>query len=158
VAERAQVRLASAEDAGEIARLLHAFDLEYDTPAPGEAVLTERSRSLLAEGEMAVVLAGAPAAGVAVLRFRRSLWTEAHDALDAYLEELYVTPERRGEGLGRALLESAMRAARNRGAVRMEIGTSTADTAAIGLYESAGFTNLEDGEDGPSMLFYERDL
>jgi hypothetical protein len=40
----------------------------------------------------------------------------------------------------------------------MEIGTSETDTAARGLYESAGFTNREGKPDGPVMLFYEREL
>jgi ribosomal protein S18 acetylase RimI-like enzyme len=79
-------------------------------------------------------------------------------ALDAYLEELYVVPAKRGQGLGRALLETAMEHARNEGAAHMDVGTSEDDTAARGLYESAGFTNREGRPDGPVMLFYERDL
>lgn len=72
--------------------------------------------------------------------------------------ELYVTPERRGRGIGRALLEAAMQHARQRGAVHIELGTSESDIAARALYENAGFTNHEDGPDGPRMLCYERDL
>ena len=69
-----------------------------------------------------------------------------------------MVPEERGRGLGRALLEGAMEDARRAGAARIELGTSVDDTAAIALYESAGFTNREREPDGPSMLFYERDL
>jgi ribosomal protein S18 acetylase RimI-like enzyme len=104
---------------------------------------------------MLVLLGGQPPAGLALLRFRPSIW---RDALDAYLEELYVAPERRGRGIGRALLEETMKAARKLGATRIELGTSEADTAAISLYESCGFTNREGRPDGPTMLFYERDL
>ena len=39
-----------------------------------------------------------------------------------------------------------------------DIATSVDDTAARGLYESAGFTNREGRPDGPAMLFYEREL
>jgi ribosomal protein S18 acetylase RimI-like enzyme len=53
------------------------------------------------------------------------------------------------------LLDAAMRAAREGGAGRMELNTSTDDTAAIALYESTGFTNREGGPDGPRMLYYE---
>jgi ribosomal protein S18 acetylase RimI-like enzyme len=42
--------------------------------------------------------------------------------------------------------------------VRIELGTAETDTAARGLYESAGFTNREREPDGPVMLFYEREL
>jgi ribosomal protein S18 acetylase RimI-like enzyme len=102
-----------------------------------------------------VLLAGEGPDGFSELRFKASVLAEG---LDAYMEELYVVPPLRGQGIGRALLEATMDAARERGAGHFDLTTSTDDTAAIGLYESAGFTNLEDGEDGPSMLFYERDL
>lgn len=51
-----------------------------------------------------------------------------------------------------------MEAAREAGATRIELGTSTDDRAAIALYESCGFSNREDGTDGPMMLFYEQEL
>ena len=149
------VRRAEPTDAPEVARLLHDFNTEYDDFTPGVDVLTDRVRRLVADGDMTVLLGGEGPDGVAVLRFRPSFWT---GALDAHLEELYVAPERRGHGIGRALLEAAMETARETGATRMDLGTSVDDTAARGLYESCGFTNLERPPDGPMMLFYERDL
>lgn len=49
-------------------------------------------------------------------------------------------------------------AAREAGAIRMDLGTGETDTAARALYESCGFTNREGGPDNPIMLYYERDL
>ena len=149
------VRRAEAADAPEVARLLHDFNTEFSEPTPGIPVLTDRARRLLADGAMTVLLAGEGPDGLAQIRFRPSVWT---GALDAYLEELYVVPQQRGRGIGRALMEAAMETARQVGAARMELGTSETDTAAIGLYESSGFTNRERQPDGPRMLFYERDL
>ena len=60
--------------------------------------------------------------GVGVVRFRRSLWTESPTALDAYLEELYVVPARRREGIGKALLDLAIEESRRRGAVEDRAG------------------------------------
>jgi ribosomal protein S18 acetylase RimI-like enzyme len=57
----------------------------------------------------------------------------------SYLAELYVVPALRGRGLGRALLEAAMDVARERGADRMDLGTSDDDIAARALYERLGF-------------------
>lgn len=151
-----KLRIAGPEEAGEVACLLDAFNTEYDDPTPGVQALTERCQDLLLEGAMTVVLAQELGTGLAVLRFRRSLWETSRTARDAYLEELYVVPERRGQGVGRALLERAMEVARGLGAVRIELATSTDDRAAIALYESTGFTNRERPE-GPSMLVYERD-
>ena len=149
------VRLATATDATAIAKLLHAFNTEYDEPAPEVPVLAERLAPMLASGEVTVVLGGSGPDGLALLRFRPSLWS---GDLDAYLEELYVVPHLRGQGLGRAMMERAMDVARERGATRMDLGTSTDDTAARALYEKLGFTNDERPPDGPAMLFYEREL
>lgn len=151
------VRLASRDDASEAGRLLHEFNTEYDEFTPGPAALADRVVELVEEGRTFVLLGPAADEGVAVVRLRRALWDPAPGALDAYLEELYVMPTRRGRGIGRALLEAVMDEARSRGGVRIELGTSTDDVAAIALYESAGFIN-EEGPGGPPMLTYERDL
>ena len=149
------VRRAGVADADQVARLLHDFNREFSEPTPPVGVLADRARRLLAAGEITVLLAGERPQGIALLRFRPSLWTET---LDAYLEELYVVPQQRGRGIGRALLEAAMDAAREAGAAHMDLGTSVNDRAAIGLYESSGFTNREGRPDGPVMLYFERDL
>jgi ribosomal protein S18 acetylase RimI-like enzyme len=149
------VRRASAADAAEVARLLHDFDTEFDEPVPEEAVLTERYAELLGSGEVTVLLVGDGPEGFAQLRFRPSVYSQS---LDAYLEELYVVPPRRGQGLGRALLDAAFEVARSQGASHIDLGTSETDVAARALYERAGFTNREGKPDGPVMLYYERDL
>ncbi len=93
--------------------------------------------------------------GIAVLRFRPSIWSTADEC---YLAELYVSPEHRGGGLGRALMVAAIEAARARGADYMDLGTSEDDTTARALYVSLGFTNREGSPDGPVMYVYEREL
>lgn len=149
------VRRATPGDAPQVARLLHDFQEEYDEPSPGVESLEDRYEELIRSKEMIVLLVGDGPDGFAQLRFRRWVYSAG---LHSYLEELYVVPDRRGNGLGRALLEAAMDAARAEGAEQMELGTSEDDTAARGLYESSGFTNREGKPDGPVMLFYEREL
>jgi GNAT superfamily N-acetyltransferase len=149
------IRLASAADAPAFGRLLHAFNTEFGESTPDADVIAARAAPLIESGEVTVLFTGDGPDGFAELRFRPSLYT---GAFDAYLEELYVVPERRGRGLGRALLEAAMEHARERGAARMDLGTSETDVAARALYESAGFTNREGGPTGPKMLYYERNL
>jgi ribosomal protein S18 acetylase RimI-like enzyme len=146
---------AQVSDAEDVAQLLHDFNTEFGDPVPEVGLLAERVAEFIERDEAIFLLAGEGPDGVAELRFRPSIMT---GALDTYLEELYVAPARRGQGLGRALLDAAMEAARQRGATRMDIATSVDDTAARGLYESAGFTNREGRPDGPMMLFYEREL
>lgn len=147
-------RLATEADALEAAKILHAFNTEFGDPAPEPSVLAIRLIELMRAGEV-ILLAGKPAVGVAVLRFRLSLWLPGQEC---YLAELYVAPDHRRRGLGRALMEEAMRQARAKGADMMDLGTSEGDEAALALYRSLGFTNREGGPDGPTMLYFERDL
>lgn len=149
------VRRAGPEDTEAIGRLLHDFNTEFGEPTPGPRALAERLRNLISSGETAVLLAGDEPDGLAVLRFRPSIWSEA---LECYLAELYVAPERRGRGLGRALMEEAIKLARAEGADHMDLGTSEDDIAARGLYESFGFSNREGRSDGPLNYYYEREL
>jgi ribosomal protein S18 acetylase RimI-like enzyme len=147
--------VAGAADAADFARLLHAFNVEFDEPTPDADVIAGWAAPLIESGEVTVLFVGDGPDGFAQLRFRPSLYT---GELDAHLEELYVVPDRRGCGRGRALLEAAMAHARDRGAAHIDLGTSEDDVAARALYESSGFTNRERGPDGPRMLYYEREL
>ena len=149
------MRRAEAADAGAIGRLMHDFNSEFDEATPGPRVVAERVRALLAAGEITVLLGGAGPDGLAMLRFRPAVMTEG---LECYLQELYVIPARRGHGLGRALMETALDVARREGAVEMHLGTSEDDVAARALYESLGFSNREREPDGPITYFYEREL
>jgi len=154
-AAQSEIRQATASDAAAIARLLHDFNSEYEDYTPGVPALTERLGELLADNKIVVLLAGDPPEGFALFRIRPSLWAKAGDA---YLEELYVVPKRRRQGIGRALLEASIEAARKAGANHFELTTGETDTEARALYESRGFTNHEGAPDGPRMLYYELDL
>lgn len=138
-----------------MARLLHDFNTEFGEETPGVAALAERVADFIERDQAVFLLAGEGPDGIAQMRYLPSLWT---GRLDAYLEELYVVPGLRGAGIGRALLEGAMETARAAGATRMDLNTGETDTAARALYQSTGFTNREGHEDGPSMLYYEREL
>ena len=149
------IREATPEDAPAVARMLHDFNVEYDDLTPGVEVLTERIRQTLGSGEITVLIAGEGPQGFALMRFSTSL---VADGLEAYLAELYVVPERRGSGIGRAILRRAMEVCKERGATWIFLGTSHDDRVARALYESEGFTNREGGQSGPVMYFYEREL
>ena len=149
------VRIASSADAEAVGQLLHDFNSEFGEPTPGPDRLAERIRRLLASCDTTILFVGTGPDGVAVLRFRDAIWS---DAPECYLAELYVVPQSRGHGLGRALMQGAIEVARARGADHMDLGTSEDDVAARSLYESLGFINREGGRDGPITYFYERDL
>lgn len=149
------IRTAEPGDAAAAADLLYRFNSEYDEPTPDPTALTRRVAELLAGSDTVILLAGDEPCGIAVLRFRLSIWLSG---LECYLAELYVTPGRRGQGIGRALMLQAMDTARARGADYMDLGTSEEDVAARALYESLGFDNHEGRPDGPINYYYERML
>lgn len=150
------LRIGGPDDAVLVGQLLYDFNAEFDQTEPPAEQMGELAGPQLSSGEVAVVFGpGDPPDGFAQLRFRLSLYDPGPDAC---LEELWVRPHARGTGLGRQLLEAAMDLARSRGATRIDLNTSVDDEAARALYVKCGFTNQEFTEDGPSMLYYERDL
>lgn len=149
------VRAAGLQDLDGAGRLLYDFNTEFGEATPLPSVLADRLRQLLEHGDTAVLIAGEGPDGLAVCRFRAAIWSSG---MECYLAELYVVPWRRRQGLGRALMESAINEAKARGTDTMDIGVDEPDTAARHLYESLGFTNRAGGADGPVMYVYERDL
>jgi ribosomal protein S18 acetylase RimI-like enzyme len=149
------VRTAGFGDVDAIGQLLHDFNQEFDEPTPPPATLAERFRHLLESDDTLVLLGGEGPDGVAVLRFRMAIWS---GGLESYLAELYVVPGLRRRGLGRALMEGALKEARARGADTMDIGVDEPDLAARQLYESLGFSHRVGGAGGPVMYIYEREL
>jgi ribosomal protein S18 acetylase RimI-like enzyme len=149
-----QIREATVADAAEIARLLHDFNTEYEERTPPLPELSRHAERMLRAGEMTVLLAGEGPDGLALLRFRPSVWTEQQEA---YLQELYVVPSLRGKGIGEALMRSVLATCRARDAAWIELNTGESDTAARSLYTKLGFTN-EEGSQGTAMLYYELEL
>lgn len=132
--------------------MLHEFNTEFSEPSPGVDVLTRRVAAFIESGAMTYLLGGEGPDGFAQVSFRPSVWA---DEPVGYLEELYVVPGRRGEGIGRAIMNAVLGLARDRGAAGMEMVTGEDDTAARSLYESVGFVNEIEGEQNARALFYE---
>ena len=61
----------------------------------------------------------------------------------AELRKMYFRPEIRGHGLGRVLLEDLIGEARRREFVRIELETASNLTAAVALYQRAGFVETD---------------
>ena len=148
------VRRATVRDVDTVAELLDAFNREFDTPSPGPAALAARLRQLIDGDDLVVLLTGEPAAGVAVLTFRPSVWYEGPAVT---LDELYVRPPLRGRRFGHAMLAAACRLARDRGGQSLEINVDGEDTDARRFYEAHGFSHTEPGAPEP-MFYYYRDL
>jgi len=152
--DRPTPRLASPDDAAEVARLLHDFNVEFDTPSPGAAVLAPRLRTLLAGAETFAVLAGDPSVAVALVTLRPNVW---YDGPVALLDELYVVPHRRGGGIGASVLQLVVDTAARRGVELVEINVDEGDLDAQRFYRREGFTEIEP-DSGERAFYFLREL
>lgn len=147
-------RVALPDDAGELAALLHDFNTEFDSPSPGPAVLEPRLRALLAGGSTVALLAGVPVEGLALVTLRPNVWFDGSVAL---LDELYVVPGRRGEGIGSALVELLFQVAAEHDVDLIEINVDESDVDAQRFYERHGFSGIEP-DTGERAFYYSLEL
>jgi GNAT superfamily N-acetyltransferase len=115
-------------------RDLAAFERE---PEAVEATETTLDRSLFDEAAAEAVIAerdGSPV-GFALFFHNFSTWTGKRGL---YLEDLYVTPEARGSGVGRALLRHLAALAVARGCARFEWAVLDWNRPAIDFYTAMG--------------------
>lgn len=143
-------RRATAGDADEVARLLHDFNSEFETPSPGAKMLASRLRVLLAEDKTIAILAGAPAIAVALVTLRPNVWYAGRVAL---LDELYVAPGLRGQGIGSAILDQVVAISRGEGVDLIEINVDEGDADAQRFYERHGFSSTEPGSTERSFYY-----
>src|SRR5262245_54653220 len=90
-----------------------------------------------ARGSFLVARTGGDLVGVAYLSFT---WTLEHGGKSAWLEELYVVPERREHGIGTRLLSAACEHARDAGCAAVDLEVESSHARAANLYARTGFT------------------
>ena len=146
------VRAAGPQDARAVARMLHDFNTEFGDPSPGVDVLTERLERLLARDDVVALVSDEPRA-LAYMTFRPGIWDAGPVTL---LDELYVEPERRGQGTGTALRERALAVAREHGSESFEINVDASDRDARRFYERHGFANHEEGREDALLYYWRR--
>ena len=122
------VDLATYERAGhEVKTTIEQLRLALFGPQPA-------AYALVAESEESVV-------GFALYFRNFSTWEGVHGL---YLEDLYVMPEYRGSGLGKALLMSLAEVAVERGYARLEWAVLDWNQPAIDFYRSLGAVALNE--------------
>ncbi len=146
--------MATVGDADELARLLHDLNTEFDTPSPGPEVLTVRLRSLLATPTTLAILAGRPAVGVALVTLRTNVWYEGPVAL---LDELYVVPAERNQGIGSTIMNLLAATATSRHVELIEINVDEPDIDAQRFYERHGYSATDPGT-GQRAFYLSREL
>jgi GNAT superfamily N-acetyltransferase len=103
--------------------------------------LSKAVRGLISdEGRGTLLVAHDPEPiGVAVLAYT---WTLEHGGLVAWLDELFVLPEHRGRGIGRALLRRALEVAKEKGCRAVDLEVDSEHAEAERLYRREGFVSL----------------
>jgi GNAT superfamily N-acetyltransferase len=151
-----RVRPATTADAEVVGGLLFDFNTEFETSGPSAEEFSVRLTGLLERGDVVVLLAETDEepVGLALLTLRL---THFFDGPLAQLEELYVRPALRDNGIGTALLKAAIRLVRERDGQEMHINVDEVDTDTRRFYERHGFVNIEPGADY-RMLCYLQEL
>ena len=139
-----RIRPAVAADVAAIVALIRAL-AEYEKAAPGALSLTEEGLHDALFGshpavEALVATGGETLIGYALYFHNFSSWRGRRGL---FLEDLFVLPEWRRHGLGRALFAELTRIARERGCARMEWIVLDWNTPAIRFYRSRGAEPLD---------------
>ncbi len=136
-----RIELVDAKHSAEAMGLLRAQFEEHAI-----ALSSERLEAALASliemperGALLLAREGDDPVGLAAISYT---WTLEHEGLVAWLDELYVVPARRGQGVGSALLARARELAQSAGCTAMELEVDAAHRRAENLYRRAGFEPL----------------
>ncbi len=148
------VRRATVDDAAVLAQLLHDFNTEFETPSPGPEVLASRLRQLLATPTTFALLAGTPAVAFALVTLRSNVW---YDGSVALLDELYVVPELRDQGIGSAIMSNLLTIAETTGVDLIEINVDEADVDTQRFYVRHGYSAIEP-DTGERAFYFSREL
>lgn len=142
------MRPATDDDVDAVVDLFRQYLRFYDQEVPepeAHAYLTARRDA----GDSVLLVAvlrpkgGTPdgAAGPEVVGFAQSYptWSSVSLSRTWVLNDLFVSPDARATGAGRALVQDMCRRAKEAGAIRVSLATAWDNVAAQGLYESEGF-------------------
>lgn len=132
------VRPVAAEDEPAWRRLWQAYLAFYETVLPETVYATSFARltdPAVRDYHGLLAVADGKPVGLVHYIFHRHGW---HLADVCYLQDLYVAPEARGTGAGRALIEAVYAAADAEGAAGTYWLTQSFNTAARQLYDRIG--------------------
>ncbi|WP_066653219.1 MULTISPECIES: GNAT family N-acetyltransferase [Sphingomonas] len=138
------IRFATPADVGTILRFvreLAEYERELDKVVATEPMLHEALFSTPPAAEALIAEADGAPVGLALFFHNFSTWTGWRGL---YLEDLYVTPEARGTGVGKALLKRLAQIAVERGCQRFEWAVLDWNTPAQEFYKAMGASIMDD--------------
>jgi GNAT superfamily N-acetyltransferase len=141
--DEVQIRAARPADAALLLDLIRALADHEELGHVVEATATELARHLEADARVEALLAirRKQAVGFAGLVYSFSLFTAAPTLI---VDNLFVVPAARGQGIGRRLMAAAAARASARACKRLELTVSPTNPAARRFYRGLGFSALKE--------------
>ena len=139
-----ELRFAGPDDAGTLLRFIREladYEREPDAVEVTEATLRAQLGESPPPFECLVAEVDGAAVGFALFFSTYSTWRGRRGI---WLEDLFVSPAARGEGVGRALLVEIARLARERGCARFEWSVLDWNEPAHAFYRSLGAAPMEE--------------
>ena len=132
-----KIELVGEADLAELLPLMRAYCDFYEV-APSDQDLETLAQALIAEPEADGLQLIARSEDGKPLGFATVYWSwqTLNAARVGVMNDLFVVPEGRGEGVGRALIEECRRRARDRGAAELTWETAPDNSTAQRLYRS----------------------
>jgi GNAT superfamily N-acetyltransferase len=138
-----RIRPVTAADRDPIKRMVRALYAEDPSPHSPSDGGVERTLAVLADPARGNALVVDDGSGTPFgYAFLTRLWSNELGGDIVFIDEIWVAPERRGQGIGTAVIEHAMSAMRERGAVAFELEVTPDNARARKLYERLGFRPL----------------
>ncbi len=139
-----KIRPARKEEVGIVLQLIH--DLAHYEKAPDEVEATEKEllTTIFAEEPRVfcdLVEVDGDIAGMAIWFLNYSTWQGKHGI---YLEDLFIKPEFRGRGFGKALLQHLARICEEKGYGRFQWWVLDWNSPAIEFYRSLGAVAMDE--------------
>ena len=149
------IRLATTGDTAAILSLTILFRNHLERAQPTEQEFAAFIPRLLSSSDASFFLAYVDdiddeAVGYSLLRYRDSMWANGKEAT---VEDLFVDPAKRKNGVGKALIAHALDYAQAAGCVSACLDTNEHNLASTKIYRDLGFSDYSQRWDGRQVFF-----
>ncbi|MBK8495889.1 MAG: GNAT family N-acetyltransferase [Chitinophagaceae bacterium] len=140
------IRTIKQDDNPVLAKIIRDSLAEFKANKPGTVYFDDRTDHLFEEFKVARSIYYVAAYDSKIIGGAGVYPTENLPAGTCELVKLYLSPDVRGKGIGKLLLEKCIAAARELGYSKMYLETMPELTVAIPMYEKSGFTYLQESQ------------
>lgn len=151
-------RIARLSDLEDLLGLVVAFRDHLQRIHPDKTMLREGLRHLVSTSDSEFFLTlddAGRGVGFIQQRYRYSLWL---GSLEACLEDLFVVPSSRRQGVAKSLVAFAIQRANEKGCRSIKLDTNELNLAAVKLYEGLGFSSGSTRYSDSRQLTFEKVL